>query len=226
MKPKLDLMVFTILLASLIAGGCEKSDSLIGETHTIKIKNSDSDGKDAIIWTERPDRNLGTSSDFQAMAWTWFALGFDEGVRRSLIEFDLSDIPENANISQATLTLYYNPTSSDVPQTLGHSERSGSNVTILTRIVEPWEELEVTWNNQPKINSKDQIIVPPSFSNTQDYEIDVTTMIAEMIKNPDENYGFMFSLGQEDHYRAVILASSDHEDPALHPKLEIHYKTD
>ena len=48
-------------------------------------------------------------------------------------------------------------------------------------------------------------------------------LIEDMVANPLESHGFMYRLQNEDHYRAMIFASSDHEDSDLHPKLEIEY---
>jgi hypothetical protein len=57
----------------------------------------------------------------------------------------------------------------------------------------------------------------------QDYVMDVTSMVQDMVTNPSSNYGFMLQLINEQYYRCMLFASSDHANANLHPKLEICY---
>jgi len=58
----------------------------------------------------------------------------------------------------------------------------------------------------------------------QDYlNIDVTELITDMVNQPDSNFGFMLKLKNEQTYRSLILASSDHADSTKWPKLKICY---
>jgi len=224
-------LIFAFILLNLSFLSCESNavissvDAVEGETQLLILQPNARDGVDALIWTERPDKPIPDNQDFQAMAWTWYALGLDGGARRALIDFDLSSIPEDAKIVDATLSLYYNPESPDVPGTNGHSQRDGSNKSILSRITSEWSEEDVTWNNQPSISSDNQIIVKASDANDEDYVIDVKNLIEDMIANPSNSHGFMYMLDNENYYRAMIFASSDNEDSDLHPKLEIEYTT-
>jgi hypothetical protein len=193
------------------------------QTEILKLKPDARQGMDAVIWTERPNTPNPTAKDFQAMGWTWYALGYDSGIRRSLVSFDLSSIPQGAKIVNATLSLYYNPTSAEIPSTKGHSIRSGSNRTVLSRIITPWTEDAVTWNTQPAISKDNQIMVKPSDNPEEDYVIDVKDLVEDMVAYPSESFGFFFNLEDEGHYRAMIFASSDHADSDLHPEIEIEY---
>lgn len=56
-----------------------------------------------------------------------------------------------------------------------------------------------------------------------DYEIDVETLVEDMILSPEEGFGFMFRLVNEDTYNSLLFASSDNADATLHPKLLIVY---
>lgn len=214
-------ITFAFLLFGLTFQSCVAPED--DQTEVLTLKPDARTGKDAVIWTERPDTPIPNSEDFQAMGWTWYALGYNGGVRRSLIDFDLSSIPENAKIVNATLSLYFNPTSPELPSTLGHSQRDGSNKSILSRINSPWSEETVTWNSQPSISTDNQIFVKASTTDDKDYVIDVKNLIEDMVTNPSESFGFLYMLENEDYYRAMIFASSDNANSDLHPKLEIEY---
>ncbi|MDF1695699.1 MAG: DNRLRE domain-containing protein [Saprospiraceae bacterium] len=222
------LFLFAFLLSNIVFISCESSEIYeeysIEETKLLSLKPDARQGKDAVIWTERPDQGSPNSNDFQAMGWTWYAFNYNGGIRRSLIEFDLSSIPENAQIVSATMNLYFNPTSAELPSTYGHSQRDGSNRSILSRITSSWNEETVNWNNQPSISSDNQIYVKASDEPDEDYQIDVKNLVEDMVKNPDESHGFMYKLENEDYYRAMIFASSDHDNQDLHPELIIEYK--
>ena len=81
----------------------------------------------------------------------------------------------------------------------------------------------MTWNSQPSISADNPISLKASDAIDEDYVIDVKNLIEDMVANPDESFGFMYMLENEDFYRAMIFASSDHVDSDLHPKLEIEY---
>jgi len=217
-------MLFSLSFISCTDDDCDENLTSNYGTYELKLQPNAEEGKDAVIWTERPDRPSPDHKDFQAMGWTWYAHNFDGGIRRSLIEFDLSSIPAGSEIQDATLSLYFNPQSAEIPSTFGHSQRDGSNRSILSRITSSWSEDEVTWNNQPSISTDNQIIVKASDAADEDYQIDVKNLIEDMVDNPSESFGFMYNLENEDYYRAMIFASSDHENESLHPKLEITYQ--
>jgi hypothetical protein len=178
------------------------------------------EGIDAIIWSCTPDDPNPNTTNFQAMAWTWDALGFPSGVRRSLVKFDLSSIPSGAIIEKAELSLFSHTNSPDG----FHSSLSGSNEGVLERITSNWVENEVTWNNQPSCTSENSVVLDQSTIETQDYiDMDVTEMVKLMNADQLSNYGMMIKLKTEDYYRRLIFASSDHEDESIRPKLVIYY---
>lgn len=178
-------------------------------------------GEDAYVWSNNPDDNYGTNQDFNAVGWTWSGV---PGAQRSVINFDLSSIPAGASINSASLSLYHNPDSGLIPFTGGHSQLSGSNQSVLQRITSAWSESTVDWNTQPTTTSTNQVVLAASSSSTEDYlNIDVTAMVQDMIDNPATSFGFMYQLTDENYYRAMLFASSDHANAALHPKLEINY---
>ena len=54
--------------------------------------------------------------------------------------------PSNLNITAAYLYLYSYDSNNGI-----HSTLSFSNEAVLRRVIEPWEEDVVTWNNQPAV---------------------------------------------------------------------------
>lgn len=181
------------------------------------------DGIDALIADCIPcgydTSNFGNSEEFNALAWTNGGAISDH---RSLIRWNLSNIPQTATVTSALLSLYFNPSSSNAGSI--HSNLSGYNDAYLVPITSPWNENIVTWTNQPSTSITNQAYLPHSTSSNQDYlNIDVTGMIQTMISSPSTNYGMMLKLNTESFYRCLLFASSDHPNEALHPKLVICY---
>ena len=149
-----------------------------------------------------------------------FGQGRNISVVRSYIDFDINHIVDDADeIDQAYLYLFFNNTRGYIePFGEGHQ---GENAFLISRITSPWEEMEVTWNTQPGVDNSVNVLAPKSLTRTEDYKIDVTQLVKNMINNPDNSYGFALSLVEEAPYRAAVFASSDHSNSELWPKLEI-----
>jgi len=172
------------------------------------------ESKDAYINDFFPENSGDYPNNF-AMAGTSSGNPF---VCRSLIEFDLSDIPTGSFILEARLSLYFanNPWN---PHT-----HYGDNEALLRRIIEPWDEYTVTWYNQPLSTEENQVVLPVSEDPEQDYlDINVTSLIQDIYSNPGNSHGMLFRLATEEMYRRMMFASSDYEDPELWPKLLIIY---
>jgi PKD repeat protein len=185
---------------------------------TITLRPGPDDGKDAAINSIFRDNNYWYHPDFLASSWTVQGEPF---THRSLIAFDLSGIPEGSVILDAKLSLYANP---NTPQSHNHSQLSGSNEAFLERVVEPWNDLTVTWNNQPNTSSENQVWLHPSNYELEDYtDIDVTGLMNDIFHDPESNFGMMISLKTEVYYRSLVFASSNHENPEKRPKLVILY---
>ena len=180
-------------------------------------------GKDATIFSQTPNLNLGTDTDFIVMSWTWFSQGLGEGDRRSLIDFDLSSIPNNATIVNATLDFSFNKTSTAYPSIASRYATSKPNESYLRRITSQWDELTVTWANQPTYTLENQVVIPNNSGIETDVTVDVTNLIKDQKNNPNESFGLAFSLVTEEIYRAMLFASSDHLDPNKRPKLTVKY---
>ena len=202
-KPKMNMKPFTILLSSLlIASVAIKANAQT----TIVLQPGPIEGKDAFLHglASESDNNFGSNAQLPADAWTF---GGDAGIIRSIMEFDLSSIPAGAVINGAYLSLYSWDSSGGLGQ---HSTQSGSNDSWVQRITSSWDELTVTWNTPPSVDVINQVALPASTSSTQDYlDIDVSTLVQDMVDNPSTSFGFMLRLQDETYYRRMNFASSD-----------------
>ncbi|MVT12608.1 DNRLRE domain-containing protein [Chitinophaga tropicalis] len=175
-------------------------------------------GMDTYVHEYHPNRNFNWDTKIAVMAWTFSGT---PGNCRGLIRFDLSSIPVRAKVTKAELYLYHVTDQGNNPQ---HSQLSGANAGYLMQVSSSWSADSVTWSNQPAVISESQVVLPASTSETQDYVVDVTAMVSNMVKQPANNNGFMIRLQNEDYYRALMFASSNHKNLELHPTLKVYYK--
>lgn len=184
----------------------------------ITLKPNGSSGKDAYIHgtSGYMDVNFGNGNELPVTSWTFSGT---PGTIRSLVQFDYSQIPANAQIQSAELSLYAMDTQAGQGQ---HSTLSGSNSAWIERITSPWDELSVTWNTQPTTTTVNRIEIDASVSQTQNYTgIDVTNLVEDMFTFPSSSFGFMLKLQTEEYYRRLNFCSSDHPNELLRPELEV-----
>ncbi len=176
-------------------------------------------GKDAIIGSFLPDTNFGEREDIHLYAWTQSG---DLNVHRIVMDFHLSNLPSESVIDSAFLSLHFNTTSKYL-DALGLEGHSGENSFTVEKITQEWHEQSVTWNNQPTTSDVNKISVPDSDDGTKDYKINVSSIISDLYNNPESGFGLMLKYQFEEPYKVIFLASSDHPNPALRPKLTIYY---
>ena len=173
------------------------------------------DGKDTYVNSAYPDRNWGTNPNMIPSAWTYDGVF---GAGRALIRFDLSQIPPGTQVLDARLTLFYDPEA-------GFGEQYGENASSLQRITEDWNEMTVTWNNQPSATPAGAVYLPKTNSTSEDLvDIDITGFVAGWVLHPETNFGFMHSMVTEITYCCITYSSSDHVNTVKHPKLVITYR--
>lgn len=171
--------------------------------------------------------NTGNSISLHNIVWTW---GGTFGTMSNLMEFDLDTIiPSGCAVSSAVLHLY---SEGDPGQ-----YHCGTNSTIhpcrsndftLYRVTQAWDEMAVTWANQPPYASsttgQDKILVPNEDAPYTNYTIDMTTMVNYWVTNPSQNHGILMKMNDETQkYRSAKFASSDHTNPTLRPKLVLTF---
>lgn len=182
---------------------------------TLVLQPGPAEGMDVSITTYYPDEGRPEYELFRSMAWTHSGT---PASHRCLIKWDLSIFTPETTILEAKLDLYF------ATWAPNYQPHTGDNASYLLRVTERWEEYEVTWITQPATAWADAIILPTSTSPDQDYtDIDVTSQLQRMIAHPDSNNGFMLRLLNEQYYRCMLFASSDHPDPLLRPRLRIIY---
>jgi hypothetical protein len=215
---RIEIILLFLFLNALALYGQESTYLLIINTPD-KIDDTELEwGQEEMGGIIRQETNYGQYAQLDISAWTWNNL---KGINRGLIKFNLDQLPANALIVKAELSLYHYDM---VSETQPMSSLSGSNEVYLKRVTSNWSEDTVTWNTQPETTDENQVILPMSTSRTQDYiDIDVTKLINEIIVS-GENYGFMLQLATEEYYRSMIFCSSEIEDSILRPKLVIEYR--
>src|SRR5687768_4901529 len=124
----------TVALLFLIA-----SFTLAHSQTSLVLQPDAATGKDARIFNLDALANYGNDPDFIASQWNYLG---EPGTMRSLIQFDLSQLPKGVNVVDARLSLYYN-NESETPGQIGN------NAAYIRRLIEPWEENTVAWNQQP-----------------------------------------------------------------------------
>lgn len=212
---KLNFIFLAVLIASFLVS-CEKEGNEPSEKQVVLSLQPDGiDGKDANFSFLIPDRNMGDNENIHLYAWTQNG---ELNVNRVAIDFDLSSIPADAQIDSAFISFYYNNTS------IYGAGHSGDNSFVIERITSAWEESTITWNNQPSTTSVDQVSVPASVSATQDFtDINISDLVADILNDQANSYGFLLKFQNEDPYKILLFASSDHPDATIRPKLDVYY---
>lgn len=185
------------------------------EHRTLDLQPDSIIGKDAVFGLIVPNRNNAEGEDLHLYAWTQ---GGRLNVNRFAIDFDISSIPTGAIIDSAYLSLYFNNTS------VYGTKHIGENDFLIQRITSQWNEYTITWNTQPSSTTNNQIFISKSTSPTQDFiNMNVTNLVQDMIDDKANSHGFLFKLQNENPYTILLLASSDHHDEGLRPRLVINY---
>ena len=199
--------LFLLLCAGLSAAAAHAQINLM-------LQPDAAAGQDAKIWSLNPDDVYPDDTEFIAASWTWSG---SPGVYRSLVKFDLSSIPAGANVTSATLDLYYSDAT-------GSAGQAGANAAELKRITAPWTESAVTWSNQPAVTDDNMVSLPQTTSASQDYlGIDVQAMVQDMVDNPATAHGFLLKLETESGMASMKFASSDYPEAAQRPRLVVTY---
>jgi hypothetical protein len=165
------------------------------------------------------NKNYGNQPQFCAARWTFSG---DSGTVRSLIDFRVQDfVPPGAQITSAILKLYGLTTNN-----FGFGQHDAVNTTNsawLERVVTNWYESTVTWNTQPQTDTTHRVAVPASLYPSQNYTIDVTPLVTDIMLNPLNSYGFMFKQQTEHIYRRLNFYSTDYSIDSLRPTLKVCY---
>ncbi len=149
------------------------------------------------------ENNYGTYSSFRAENWTygsWYDV-------RSLLKFRLWMDP-TFNINKADLYL----------SGYDHYPLSRPNTSEFRKIIEPWEENEVTHHSRPTIGSTPLEVLSATPQGNENKVVDMRSFWNEWALSNTENYGVMLQLQlYNDQYTRMKYYSSDAADPATRP---------
>jgi hypothetical protein len=157
--------------------------------------------------------------DLPLFAWTQGGAPFTS---REILSFDLSTIPQSAQIISANLYLYSHP--APINGNLVDANFGADNSFSIQQVIAPWNTASVTWFNTPPITTNNQVIIPHTSQSQLDLNLDVKAMISSMVNN-NANYGFMLKLQNEVIYTSRLFVSSSNTDfLAKRPKLVVVYQ--
>jgi hypothetical protein len=193
----------------------------------LTLKPNAMDGKEAYIYnissnSAYKNYNFGTST-------TSYLRGYMSGTTnyraRSLIQWDLSNIPKGYNVSNATMRLYFNYKRSPI----------GTRTIYWHPITQPWIEGtksgstatmgEVNWNNQPAFNSSKIVssYVWAYGAGWVDFKLDVD-VVESWISEPNSNNGIICKFGNEvGSYIYGYYYTSDYGNAGYHPELVLEF---
>ena len=186
------------------------------------------EGKDAMISNLEPDTNFGEYKYFEATFLSESPLTVMRS-NRSLISFDRNAIPKSATVKHVSLRLFYDLplawdtvvySSSTTPDSIGTVWYGA----VLQKIIEPWEEDKVTWNNQPASIMDKQVYITPFIRNVNFIDIDVTKLFLLRVENTAiQDFEMLFKLYPTELFPGFRFVSSDYETEYMRPRLSIYY---
>ncbi len=184
-----------------ITEATQESDNMNGSYQKINLNPV----QDSYIEKLNPSQNYGKENDL------WVVDYPDNWTTRSLLKFDLSGIPPEAEIHNATLELYL----------YKYDDADNYEVSIHA-LNDSWTETGVTWNNVPTYSSDPIDISTVGFPKPPHYvSWDVTNAMDNMLKT---NYGFLVKMANENNgnpWKMKMFRSR--ENSTYSPKLDIEY---
>jgi hypothetical protein len=191
---------------------------------TLVLQPGPEDGKDAMISNLEPDKNFGGHKYFEATFLSEPVLTVMRS-NRSLIFFKPVPLPALAKIQKVVLRLSY-----EFPILYDSTVITNQYLiwfgAVLQQVIEPWEENQVTWNNQPKTIEANQVFISPFIRNVNFIDVDVTRLfVTPTTTDPAiyPNFGMLLRQWPSDQFPGFRFASSDFPVPAMRPKLTIYY---
>lgn len=178
--------------------------------------------QDAVINSSLPEVNDASSPELNALSWN--SGGTTPLVLRSFFRIDLSSVPQGGSVREASLYLQNNPQSASAQQNGKHLQITGTNSSVIDRVIEQWDEKTITWNNQPEASEDESRILLASTEDKQDYTIEIQSLLQFWIDHPERNFGVRLKLLNESGIRCLLFASSNHTNVLRHPYIEFCYR--
>ena len=138
--------------------------------------------QDSYVYQYSPNSNYGAEGDLFI-----YSNYFDYNtIARSLIEFDLTSIAPGTGIQSALLNIYM-------------FNQAGSDFAIeICEVDDPWNEMTVTWNNQP-VHDTDFIAAILPYQGYTWWHFDITALAQFWVDNPGLNHGLKMKMEVEQY---------------------------
>jgi hypothetical protein len=171
--------------------------------------------QDATISQENGDINYGTPS--AGILGSYLGVGNDSmmfapggiGTTKALVQFDLSSLPPNIEITAAKLVLRRS-----------NASNTGPTFTLNLRdVTSSWLENSVTWNNMTGIGGVVASIVDDEFMNS---EIEITTKVVDWYQGNSTNNGLLIEIANP--ATGVYFVFGSREKVNFEPKLIVLYR--
>lgn len=196
------------------------------DVFSLSIQPGPEEGKDAYLSDIEPDQNFGNHLYFESSYLSDSVLAVMR-TTRSLMYFDLNQLPKSAMIQSVILTLHYDIPIPWEPDSLRNWMDKKCNClwggAALQQVIEPWEESEVTWNTQPQTTDMNLVMIYPFINNANFIDVDVTTLFNNASASPLGNFGFMMKLFPDENFPGFRFVSSDYPEEYMRPMLTVYY---
>jgi hypothetical protein len=171
-------MVKTAVLLTLVALFCS---TIAAQSNVVEIQPGPDIGQDTTVDKEAPDQNF-SDGHMMLILGTRF---------RAFLQFPQLNQYFGYQITSATLELYLDMTD--------------WGTRWFCRILEPWDEDLVTWNNQPAYSDTDYLEFINEGPSKVYRPFDVTSMVKKWLSGEWENYGWAIITGDA---QMMIYASN------------------
>lgn len=162
----------------------------------------------------RSNTNYGTRDRLKSGVWTWQG---SRGTEASYLNFDLSEIPANANIVHVSLELFKDPNSNN------YTNATQSNAATIRNITGTWNEGSITANNTPSVGSATATIAGSPNRAPSNVAANVTTMVRQMFSTNRLRCGMQITPNSSSTYRMQEWAAKEHTQANVRPRLIVRY---
>jgi len=164
--------------------------------------------KDAEIRQTRPDTNFGTATAMYVNSGSFAGIN-----SRALIEFPLNQIPVGKIITSARVYWMLGDT---IKYPKWH---------IYSRIIEPWDELTVTWNTQPNVTTENMArLLIPNVDGGDHADFDITALVKDAYNLRQPSLGLRIQCEIQDDPDGPNMFYVPREgEPQWRPYLVIQY---
>lgn len=171
-----------------------------------------------------PHASDPSQTEILAEAWTCNSIGVPICNFRATLKYELTQIPRDAFIASAKLYLYARTNSTNAY--VGHPTYGANNDVSISRVTNDWDTSGVGygWNDQ-LTTTQDQVVLPASTNDAQDYVADLKNLVQFWVNNPDSNFGMQLKQIDETYYKSMIFHSGT-SVASVQPRLEICYWTE